>query len=356
MPKTIFISFYNSYPITSGASAVTTSLYLNWPGNKKLFQLSHQSIKKRKNIFSYKIPSNHPIIKIFYLIPFVLFILKNIKKKKIDYFIFEGASWSFYTFVIYKILNFFFQNEKYIYHSHNVDLYFRKKNFFIKHLSHFCEKKILEEFDISTSVSLDDQKTFEKIYGIKTILFPNGVDIQKKYLKKTSMANYIFFPGSLEFLENKRIFTSLLQNEFTIVRKFIPNIKIYQSGGGNLKYFSLNENVKELGTLSRKDYLKFLQKALLIIVPSLSGPGTKIKVIESLCYNKNVLTSKYAIKGIESIFNKEIVYSNLKEFRYKISLLHKKKYQKTITKKIGLFYRKNYDIKNIIKKFYEEHI
>ena len=78
MHTTVFISFYNSYPITSGASAVTTSLFVNWPTRKKLFQLNHQNIIKKKNIYNFKINSNRSIIKILYLIPFAIFILKNI--------------------------------------------------------------------------------------------------------------------------------------------------------------------------------------------------------------------------------------------------------------------------------------
>ena len=35
--NSIIISFYNSYPITSGSSAVTTALFNSWPGKKKLF-------------------------------------------------------------------------------------------------------------------------------------------------------------------------------------------------------------------------------------------------------------------------------------------------------------------------------
>jgi hypothetical protein len=357
MHTTIFISFYNSYPITSGASAVTTSLFLNWPTRTKLFQLNHQNIIKKKNIYNFKIKSSHPIFKILYLIPFSIFILKNIDKKKTNYIIFEGASWSGYTYIVYIILTFFLKKKKYIYHSHNVDFYFRKKNIVIRYLSFFFEKKILREFDISTSVSKQDQDKFKKIYGTNTVLLPNGIAIENKYLIKKSLGNYIFFPGSLEFLENKKNFVKLLNNEFLIVKKIIPNVKIYQSGGGESKYFSSNPNVKELGTLSRKNYLKYLQRALMIIVPSSSyGPGTKIKVIEALCYNKNLLVSKYAIKGIKSLFHKEIVYSNINQFRRKIILLNKNKFQTTILKKMGLFYRKHHNIKNIIKKFYEEHI
>ncbi len=46
---TIFISFFNSYPITSGASAVSTNLFESWPNKrKKLFQLNHEKNKFKK--------------------------------------------------------------------------------------------------------------------------------------------------------------------------------------------------------------------------------------------------------------------------------------------------------------------
>ena len=48
--NSIIISFYNSYPITSGSSAVTTALFNSWPGKKKLFLMNHE-IKIKKKIF-----------------------------------------------------------------------------------------------------------------------------------------------------------------------------------------------------------------------------------------------------------------------------------------------------------------
>ena len=179
--KTIFISFYNSYPITSGASAVTTSTFLNWPGKKILFQLNHEKNKGRNDIHNYKIPNNSPLTKFFFLISFAFFILRKTKNEKISYIVFEGASWSGYSYIIQKILKNFLKNTKYIYHSHNIDYLFRKKNFWVKIISFFCEKKILENFDISTSVSKDDQKKFMKIFGVKTLLLPNGIIVNKKF-------------------------------------------------------------------------------------------------------------------------------------------------------------------------------
>jgi hypothetical protein len=48
MHTTVFISFYNSYPITSGASAVTTSLFVNWPTRKKTIPIKPSKYNKKK--------------------------------------------------------------------------------------------------------------------------------------------------------------------------------------------------------------------------------------------------------------------------------------------------------------------
>ena len=95
---TVFISLYNSYPMTSGASTVTTSLFKSWPTIKYLFQISHENPNVTKNIFNYKIRSNNKFIKLFNLPLYIIFICSFLFKKKIDFIIIEGASWVGYIF------------------------------------------------------------------------------------------------------------------------------------------------------------------------------------------------------------------------------------------------------------------
>lgn len=160
----------------------------------------------------------------------------------------------------------------------------------------------------------------------------------------------------MEFVENKKTFNRLLNKEFKIIRKIFPDIKIYQTGGDKRKYFKYNTHVKELGNLNRKVYLKYLQEALLVIVPASSGPGTKIKIIEALCYNKYLLTTKFGMKGIKSKFNKKIIYSNLSEFKKKINYLKNHNFQLASQNKVGNFFRAHYNVKNIIRKFHENYL
>jgi len=152
----IIISFYNSYPVTSGSSAVTTAFYKSWPSNKKLFMMKQEKKISNKNIHNFKIKSNNSFVKLKCLIPYLIFIYKEIKNSKIKYIIFEGASWTGFIYISYVFFKIFRPNAKFIYHAHNVDFFFRQKNFFISKISFFFEKRILNKFVFSTAVSKND--------------------------------------------------------------------------------------------------------------------------------------------------------------------------------------------------------
>jgi hypothetical protein len=350
---TIFISFFNSYPITSGASAVTTSLFNAWHGSKKLFQINDKKIKN-KNLYTFHNYTKNKFFKFFLFFFYTVFIIRKIYKYKnnIKYIIFEGASWTGYVYISFIILNKIFTNTKFIYHSHNIDFLIRNKNIIIRNISYFFEKKILTKFNLATAVSSNDQKKFKHHFNAKTIILPNFIEIKKKFLRKIKLKNYVFFAGSLEFFENKKIFYLLLKNEFRIIKKYFPNVKIFHSGGGNTRTFKNNKDIIELGTLKRNQYLKYLQKAFLVVVPGSGGPGTKIKIIESLSYNKTTLASCASTKGIVDSFKKDYTYKNLREFENKLISVKNNKVKKYIL--IGKFFRNKYNIKNILRNFYAE--
>jgi hypothetical protein len=116
--------------------------------------------------------------------------------------------------------------------------------------------------------------------------------------------------------------------------------------------FKNNKDIIELGTLKRNQYLKYLQKAFLVVVPGSGGPGTKIKIIESLSYNKTTLASCASTKGIVDSFKKDYTYKNLREFENKLISVKNNKVKKYIL--IGKFFRNKYNIKNILRNFYAE--
>ena len=99
--KTAFITFFPAVPDNMGSSTVVNSRFKSWPSEKKLFQLSHIKKINNKNTKTIFIRKEKPLNKILSLpklICSVFLYLKNSKKKII---IIEGASWVFYSFIVF---------------------------------------------------------------------------------------------------------------------------------------------------------------------------------------------------------------------------------------------------------------
>lgn len=341
--------------MTSGASTVTTSLFKSWPTfRKKLFQITHEKRSINRSVFNFNIPSNNKLIKLFSLPFFLFFIFKNSFKKKIDYFVIEGATWVGYIYFFQKILKILFKKSKFIYHSHNIEADIRKNKYLISKLTFFFEKKVLNNFDFVTAVSKKDQKIFKQKYQKDTLLLENGVfleNIKIKNIKKNY--KYIIFPGSLEFIENKIIFEKLYNEIFPFLKSLDNKFKILITGS-DIKFYEKDKNVIELGVLDKKSFLRYLISSWALIIPSKKGPGTKIKIIEALCYNKVVFASKDALSGIENNLTQNIIYKNRKELFRKLDFFYSNQ-SKILNKfkSIGKIYRQKYNMKIIAKNFYE---
>ena len=106
--KTAFVCFFPVIPTNMGSAEVVRSLFLCWPGKKKLFQISHLNNKKKSYLKSFKIIKEKPLFKIV-MIPFLIYsVFKFLKDTKNKLVIIEGPSWigySFLTLFIIKIFN-----------------------------------------------------------------------------------------------------------------------------------------------------------------------------------------------------------------------------------------------------------
>ena len=124
--KTAFLCFFPVFPTNMGSAEVIRSLYLCWPGERKIFQISHLKSKKNNKYESIKIFSEKPILKIF-VIPILIFkILKYLNKNKKKIVIIEGPSWIGYSLISLILIKFFSPSTKVIYHSHSIEYEVRK--------------------------------------------------------------------------------------------------------------------------------------------------------------------------------------------------------------------------------------
>ena len=355
--KTAFITFFPVVPDNMGSSTVVNSRFKSWPSKKKLFQLSHIKKINNKNIKTIFIGKEKPLNKIFSLPRMILSVILYLKNSKNKIIVIEGASWIFYSFLVFFLLKLIFIKSKIIYISHSIESEIRKKfsNSFIYFLTKYLEGLIFKWVDIATSVSKYEKNKIKILYDVNTILYPNAINIDYKVGEKKINEDYIFYSGSYLYKPNKNAIDYLNHSVMPIVLKKYPKIKLVITGGGFKKKYPwvINKNI-----VPKKELHNLIYHSKCLCVPLKFGSGTRIKIIEALSIGAIVISSLKGIEGIE--LNKKnppyILKNNNKIINTIDYVLKNNKFIKR--KSIGAknFYLKKYSMKQITNNFLKNYL
>ena len=297
--KTAFICFFPVFPTNMGSAEVVRSLFLCWPGQKKLFQISHLNNKNKNNLYSINIIKEKPIFKIL-CIPFLIYkTLKYLGKKDKRLIVIEGPSWIGYSFLSLILIKIFSPSTKVIYHSHSIEFEVRKMTssklmaLFSKKLEGF----VFNNSNLSTSVSEIEINKIKKLYNVKCVNLKNGVSkkVLKFKKKKIFSFEYIIYCGSYKYLPNKNAIDYLVEVLMPKLIKKFPKLKLVLTGGG---YEKKNKFITNAGIVSKGKLLNLIFNSKLMVLPIDEGTGTRIKIIEALLIGAKILTTKKGIEGI----------------------------------------------------------
>lgn len=326
---------------------------------KNYFKYLTFLIKKKKNIFTVKIIKENIFLKLFSVFVLFIHVYHYLRKVRVKILIIEGASWIGYSFIFITLTKIFFNKINIIYKGHSVEYEIRKKNYLIGALSFLFEKYVYKISDIKTSVSAIEAEKIYKFYGIKPIVFPNIIKVNNflkdDYLKISNLPKrYLFYSGSYDYYPNKIAIDYLVNDIFPKILAKDKSLKLVLTGGGEINY--QHDWLINLGVVSQNRYLSILKKSICLIIPSRIGFGTRVKIIEALCYGVVVISSKIGIEGIELSKNstKSIFIcdktSNFVDTARKV--IFDSNYKK-IAKKNSFFYRQTYSSDVRIKDIYK---
>jgi hypothetical protein len=360
--KFAFAAFYPVVPNISGSSEVSGSFFKYWPSNnKKIFYITHLKDNNKNNKFQpIKIIKENPYFKIISLISLCFKIIIFLKGTKRPYLIIEGPSWIFYSYATIKVIKLFLPNTKIIYHSHSIEYEIRKKfnNKIISYLTYFLEKKVFQLSNFSTSVSKNECKKIHSLYNKKTIIFENGIDLNKikKIPKKKINYKYLIYTGSYLYKPNKEAIDILVNDIMPKILILHPNLKLIITGGGYYKETEYKWLINK-DKLKKKQLYYYLKHAECLVTPLLYGSGTRIKILEALSVGTNVITTPIGIEGIRFLnkSNNPLILNKIKLFPIYINKLLKNK-KKYINKKEITFYRNKFSMQNLTKNFYKKVI
>ena len=296
--KTAFVAFFPVIPNNMGSSTVVNSRFKSWKAKKKLFQLSHINKINNKEIKTIYLNKESPINKILLLPKLIFEIFCYLKDSKKKIIVIEGASWIFYSFIVFITFKLIFYDSKIIYISHSIESEIRKKyaSNIIYYITLFLEKIVFKNVDLVTAVSKEEKRRIKNIYKVDTILYPNSININHKAGKKIIKDDYLIYSGSYFYKPNKYAIDYLNMEIMPKLIKSFPKIKLVITGGGfNKKYpWIINKDL-----VPKKELYDLTYNALCLCVPLKFGSGTRIKIIEALCLGTIVISTSKGIEGIE---------------------------------------------------------
>jgi len=326
--KYAVISFYETIPPESGAANVSFHLAKFLPGEKYLIQLSHRRSQDEIlnmvagdiRLINIQIVSKNRFLKFFKIFLSFFTIVKKIRGINPDTIIFEGASWTFYYYILAKCMNLMNLDLITIYHSHNVEYLLRKeKNIWpVVLITKYSEQWLMRHADMSTAVSSKDADLFKRLYGVKPILLPNGVnsesfhevkeeDVKRIKAKYHLQGKVVLFMGlagykptdeALDFLINK-VFPKILLKE--------KDAKLAVLGG---KMQEEEEFIINPGVIPFEEIPAFIKACDVCAAPIFSGSGTRIKILEYLAAGKPVVSTTKGAEGLDVRTGKNIIIAD----------------------------------------------
>jgi len=326
--RILVIAFYEVYPPASGAAVVSYNCARFLSGERFLLQLCRSTCETppdgRIKVINLRIPQDRNVKKVVSLawrLPGIAAAIKGILP---DYVIFEGASWTLYYLFLLYLIRAARLKSKIVYHAHNVEYVLRKQknHVLIAELTKWGERRLLKSADLITAVSEIDAECFERLYGVRPILFPNGVDLERfravtpsgieAIRQKYHLAGKIvLFMGLTAFPPNQEAIDFLTGHVFPKLTARLPNANLAIIGGPvRIK----RDWLVAPGSIPYQEIPSFIAASDVCVAPIFSGSGTRLKILEYMAAAKPVVSTPKGAEGIHVEAGQDILVANEQDF------------------------------------------
>ena len=325
----VFCCFYEAYPPASGAASVSYNLAKFISGSRVLVQLGCHDGRfvtaDGVEVVTLAGASESRPKRLVRLPGFVGRMVAEIRKAAPDVVILEGASWAFYHWMLLRRIRRAIPKTKVVYHSHNVEYLLRsmRNSQAVALLTRLAERRVVRDADLVTAVSEVDQSHFARLYGVKPILLPNGVDTTRfAPLDRQTIASLrakygidsrtLLFAGFYAYGPNREAIDFLVTSVMPALRHSHPSATLALTGGG-APY--REPWIRNAGSIPYDDFAGFVGACGVAVAPIFSGSGTRLKILEAMAAGIPVVATPKAAEGL-GLRHREhfLLANNQKEF------------------------------------------
>ena len=324
MNKSAFCCFYEAYPPASGAASVSYNLAKCWRGDSLLLQLGSSDQRfvtdDGVQVATLVGASESRLERLIRLSELISRIVAEIVSAGSSIIVLEGASWVLYHWLLALRIRHVRPQATIVYHSHNVEFLLRSQRHgrAVAMLTRWAEAQLIEHADIATAVSEVDQGHFADLYGIKPMLLPNGVDVERfanpdpdtvDRLKKLYRLDQhtLLFAGFYAYHPNREAIDFLVRSVMPKLREQYPSATLALTGGG-APYDK--PWIKNVGSIAYDDFASFVAACGIAVAPIFSGSGTRLKILEALAAGIPVVATEKAAEGLSLIHGEDILFAS----------------------------------------------
>lgn len=219
------------------------------------------------------------------------------------------------------------------------------------------EKKLFEDgiVDYYCFLSDKDIESYTKIIKVKKekiSYVPLGAD-DCELSQSVHDGKNIIFCGAMDSELNQEAVKWFVNNVFNKIKRIVCDVKFYIVGKNPSRdVLALNsDDIIVTGTVD--DIREYYQIADLVVVPLLHGGGVKVKLLEAVGYNKNIVTTTVGIEGTGFDWKTQIpVTDDPGRFaKLCVDILSDEEYAKTLRVNTHDFFIENYTYKSIGESF-----
>jgi glycosyltransferase involved in cell wall biosynthesis len=212
---------------------------------------------------------------------------------------------------------------KVIYHSHNVEYLLRSQRHSraVAILTWWAEGRLVRNADVAMAVSEVDQDHFARLYHVRPMLLPNGVDVERfaypdpdavdRLRRIYSLDRYtLLFAGFYAYGPNHQAIDFLVRSVMPALRERYPSATLALTGGGAPYH---EPWIKNVGAIPYDDFPAFVTACGIAVAPIFSGSGTRLKILEAMAAGVPIVATEKAAEGLSVRHGEEILFASDKD-------------------------------------------